>query len=314
MWARYKHYVWPAIGLAAVAFSAWLLFHEIRHLSLEDVSESLVAIPLHRWLLAGTSTVLAYTALAEYDRLALNHLGRSLPWSFVATTSFTTYALAHNIGASVFSGAFVRYRAYTSQGLGSGEIGVLVALCSFTFALGTVLLGGLVLVTQPEPFTLLFEDISTEVLRGFGVLLLTLVALYVIGSWLHFQPLRIGSFELVYPRLPIVWRQLIIGPLELIGAAGILYFALPAEGNPGFIVVLGIFLASFSIALLSHAPGGLGVLEIVFLAGLPGLDPADVLAALIVFRLFYLIVPLLVSLFIILAFEHSQFTKREKEK
>ncbi|MFA7639962.1 MAG: YbhN family protein, partial [Parvibaculum sp.] len=235
-----------------------------------------------------------------------------LPWSFVATTSFTTYALAHNIGASVFSGAFVRYRAYTSQGLGNGEIGVLVALCSFTFALGTVLLGGLVLVTMPEPFTLLFDDISSDVLRGIGVLLLILVALYVIGSWLHFQPLRIGSFELVYPRLPIVWRQLTIGPLELIGAAGILYFALPVEGNPGFIVVLGIFLASFSIALLSHAPGGLGVLEIVFLAGLPGLDPADVLAALIVFRLFYLIVPLLVSLFIILAFEHSQFIKRQK--
>ncbi|MFA7639965.1 MAG: YbhN family protein, partial [Parvibaculum sp.] len=118
MWARYKHYVWPVIGLAAVAFSAWLLFYEIRHLSFEDVSESLAAIPLHRWLLASASTVLAYMALAEYDRLALNHLGRSLPWSFVATTSFTTYALAHNIGASVFSGAFVRYRAYTSQGLG----------------------------------------------------------------------------------------------------------------------------------------------------------------------------------------------------
>ena len=88
------------------------------------------------------------------------------------------------------------------------------------------------------------------------------------------------------------------------------YFALPADGNPGFVIVLGIFLVSFAAALLSHAPGGLGVLEIVFVTGLPDLDPADVLAALIVFRLFYLLVPFAVSLLLILVFERAEFTRR----
>ena len=46
----------------------------------------------------------------------------------------------------------------------------------------------------------------------------------------------------------------------------------------------------------SHAPGGLGVLELVFLAGMPGVPQADVLAALLVFRLLYLIVPVLLYL------------------
>ncbi|MCX4198802.1 FHIPEP family type III secretion protein, partial [Methylobacterium organophilum] len=42
----------------------------------------------------------------------LLHLGvRHLSWLFVSLCSFTTYALSHNIGASVFSGALVRYRA-----------------------------------------------------------------------------------------------------------------------------------------------------------------------------------------------------------
>ena len=58
--------------------------------------------------------------------------------AYVAVSSFTAYALAHNIGASVFSGAVVRYRAYSAKGLGVAEIGVLVAFCSFTFALGAV--------------------------------------------------------------------------------------------------------------------------------------------------------------------------------
>lgn len=63
-------------------------------------------------------------------------------------------------------------------------------------------------------------------------------------------------------------RQLAAAPLELLGAAGIIYFALPDAVNPGFIPVLAIFLASFSVALASHAPGGLGVFEIVFLTAM----------------------------------------------
>ena len=96
------------------------------------------------------STALAYSALAWYDRIALLHLGRRIGWLFVGLTSFTTYAIAHNIGASVLSGAVIRYRAYSTKGLSVGEIGLLVAFCSFTFALGVVTLGGLLLLLRPE--------------------------------------------------------------------------------------------------------------------------------------------------------------------
>ena len=96
------------------------------------------------WALAVAATALAYAALAWYDQIALLHLGRRLSWRFVGLVSFTTYALAHNIGATVLSGAVVRYRAYSTKGLGAAEIGVLVAFCSFTFTLGNLLLGGIV--------------------------------------------------------------------------------------------------------------------------------------------------------------------------
>src|SRR5690606_382533 len=115
--------------------------------------------------------------------------------------------------------------------------------------------------------------------------------------------------ELYYPALPIVARQFLIGPLELLAAAAIIYFVLPAAQNPGYLIVLGVFLVAFSTALISHAPGGLGVFEIVFLAGMPEVDTVSVLAALLVFRLFYLIIPLLIALVIVLAFERSEFAK-----
>ncbi|MDZ7927325.1 MAG: lysylphosphatidylglycerol synthase domain-containing protein [Agrobacterium sp.] len=307
-----RKYIWPVIGLATIGFSACLLYHELRGLSLDDLWESLTAIRARDWVCSGLSTLVAYAALAGYDRIALQHLGRKVNWFFITLTSFTTYALSHNVGASVFSGAVVRYRAYTSKGLSAAEVGILVGLCSFTFIIGTIMLIGLVLVYEPDITERFTGILPVEASTTTGVLLLAIVALYVLGSLLKLRPLKIGSFFLPYPVPKLVAQQLVIGPIELIGAAGIIYFALPDAGNPGFMIILGIFLISFSAALISHAPGGLGVLELVFVTGLPDMNPADVIAALLVFRLLYLIIPFIMALFVILFFERSQLAAARK--
>lgn len=307
-----KDYLWPVIGLLAVAFSGWLLYHQLRDISFDDIVESLDAIPFTNWLLAGLATLAAYAALAGYDRLGLMHLRKRMPWHFITAASFTAYAIGHNVGASVFSGGVVRYRAYSAKGLSAPEVGVLVAFCSFTFALGAILLGGLVLILQPHLLNRFFEDASPWMSFALGIVMLSLIALYVIGSSLRFKSIRIRNFRLQYPRLYIVFRQLVIGPLELIAAAAIIYFALPEASNPGFLLILGVFLASFSAALVSHAPGGLGVLEVVFLLALPEVNPADVIAALLVFRLFYLLIPFALSLILVVIFEHAQWLQRWK--
>ena len=147
---RVHDVAWPIIGLGAVAVSSWLLFKDLRGLSFASLKSALFSISPAGWLLAIGSTCLAYAALAWYDQIALLHLGRRINWRYVAVASFTAYALAHNIGASVLSGAVVRYRAYSAKGLSVGEIGVLVAFCSFTFALGAATVGGFSLLFHPE--------------------------------------------------------------------------------------------------------------------------------------------------------------------
>jgi glycosyltransferase 2 family protein len=315
-----KEFVWPIVGLAAVAVSGWLLYQELTTTSIAEIGQRLVGIPPHRYALAFLATLVAYGALAWYDRIALIHLGvRHVSWLFVSVTSFTTYALSHNIGASVFSGALVRYRAYTSKGLSGPQVAVLVALCSFTFGLGTALLLGVVLTYEPE-ILLSVAGRVPEVLtnpttaRVVGFVLLAGVATYIAGSLLHFRPLTIRGFTIAYPRPNVMVRQLIAAPLELLGAAGIIYFALPEAGNPGFMIVLGAFLAAFSLALASHAPGGLGVLELIFVAMMPSVDKAAVVAALLVFRLFYLILPLFAAILVVLLFERARLAKAWSER
>ena len=303
---RVQDVAWPIIGLGAVAISSWLLFKDLRGLSLASLKHALSSISAARWLLAIGSTSLAYVALAWYDQIALLHLRRRISWRFVAVASFTAYALAHNIGASVLSGAVVRYRAYSQKGLSVGEIGVLVAFCSFTFGLGAATVAGLSLLFHPELIQR-FAGAPVWLGRAGAVALVAAPSLYVIGALSHLPPLRIGAHELVYPRPPVAARQLLAGPLELVGASGIIYFALPAAANPGFAVVLGVFVASFSIALLSHAPGGLGVLEFTFVEAMPDAPQANVVAALLVFRLLYLILPLMFALVVVLNYERKRW-------
>jgi uncharacterized membrane protein YbhN (UPF0104 family) len=310
---RLLEFVWPIIGILAVIISLWLLFREFEGGAVvPQIWEQLKTISFHQYLLAGFSTIAAYGALAWYDRIALRHLGVThISWWFISLCSFTTYAIAHNIGATIFSGGMVRYRAYSTKGLSAGQVAVLVALCSLTFGLGTLLLGGLVLVFEPVQLhrlggilpVFLTNPISA---RAIGFACLGLVAAYVIGSVFKLKPLVIRGFHLEYPSPAVTFQQLLAAPLELLGAAGIIYFALPEQGNPGFFIVLAVFLASFSAALVSNAPGGLGVFELLFIKAMPAVPQVQVLTALLMFRLFYLIIPLLISAVIVVVFERGK--------
>jgi uncharacterized membrane protein YbhN (UPF0104 family) len=139
--------------------------------------------------------------------------------------------------------------------------------------------------------------------------MLALVVLYQLCSLLHLKPLEIRSFRVEYPRPAVAFRQLFAAPIEIIGAASIIYFALPDVGNPGYFVVLGIFLASFSAGLISNAPGGIGVFEFVFISAMPDIPKPEVLAALVMFRLLYLLVPLAMSCIIILVTERHSLSE-----
>jgi uncharacterized membrane protein YbhN (UPF0104 family) len=189
--------LWPLMGLMVVVGSFYLLYHELKGESVgAEVWADLKAIPLPAYLAAGASTLVAYAALAWYDHIALLHLGvRHISWIYISICSFTTYALSHNIGASAFSGAVVRYRAYSAKGLTAAQVAVLVAFCAFTFAFGSVLLGGLLLTTHPSMMQRLsgmlpeiITDPDTALMIGLGCL--AIVGLYVVGSLMRLRPLR----------------------------------------------------------------------------------------------------------------------------
>ena len=306
---RWREAAWFVVGLAALALAGWALLRELRGLTLAEIEAAFAAISAPRWAGALAASALAYFALANYDRIALAHLGRRLDFRYVALASFASYALGHTLGAPVLTGGLARYRAYSAKGLSAAEVGGVVAFTSATFTLGALLTGGLVLLVRPDIAARGFAG-PHWVGTGLAALLLAGPWLYIAGALLHLPPLRLAGFTLTYPRPPLAAQQMLIAPLEILGAAGIVYFALPPAVNPGFVEVLGVFLAAFSAGLVSHAPGGLGVLELTFLKAAPEIPAASALAALLAFRLLYLLAPFVISLAIAAEFERRRWIAR----
>ena len=73
---RSLEYVWPVFGLVAVVVSLFFLSKEFKG---ESVASGVVAqlgsVSVLDYALAVGSALLAYAALAWYDRIALLHLG-----------------------------------------------------------------------------------------------------------------------------------------------------------------------------------------------------------------------------------------------
>ncbi|EPE94265.1 hypothetical protein RGCCGE502_31277 (plasmid) [Rhizobium grahamii CCGE 502] len=291
------------MGIAALVVSVWLLSRELRSLSFAEIGAKLALLPPATWIGSGLSGLAAYAMLGLYDRLALNYLGRKVSPLFAHACAAATYAFAHVVGASVFSGAVIRYRAYTSKGLTGGEVAVLVVFCAFTFALGVVTVMGAVLVWQPSIVDLFLDTLPVELSSGAGIILLGFVALFMLISLVPKKSFSIRSTVINYPSFPVAVGQVIVSSAEIVAATLIIYLALPVSSNPGLPVVAGVFVFSFAAAIISHSPGGLGVFELGFITGLADVPEVDVLAALLVFRLFYFILPFMFSLAVISAFE-----------
>jgi len=120
---KMKKYLWPVIGIATICFSVWLLYKELRHLSLDDVWDSLSAISMHHWMMSGLCTLVAYAALAGLPPqigvygYMLGGIGYALLGSSrqlaIGPTSAISLMIAGTVGA-LAGGDAVRYAQIAS--------------------------------------------------------------------------------------------------------------------------------------------------------------------------------------------------------
>jgi hypothetical protein len=114
------------------------------------------------------------------------------------------------------------------------------------------------------------------------------------------------------PSGPLVLVQIFVGLLDLAAAAIALYVLLPAGVDVSFFRALAVFIAATLLGFASHAPAGLGVFDATILIGLGGENREQLLAALLMFRFLYHLVPLSIALLLFGGVETWRNLRAEK--
>jgi len=297
----------PAVfGVGLLVGAIYVVQREFRGLSVAEIRAAMVAIPSSALWLAAGWTVLAYLLLAVYDKLGSAYAGRPVSWTRSFLASFCGYSLAHNLGFAAVSGAAVRYRLYSAWGLSPIEIAKVVGFTSLTFGLGGMALGGLVLLAEPEVLPWFGEHVPRWALQALAVPFWGVVIGYVLLSR-FVRHIRVFGYEIDLPGPRMALIQTALATADVAVTAAIFYTLLPAVEGLTFVRFLGIYLASYAAGILAHVPGGIGVFDGAMLLGLqPYLPAAQVVGALLVFRLYYYIVPLFIAGALFAGFEIGQ--------
>ena len=290
------HPTWRVVPTVVIATIAVLVLHRLAsHVDWVDVKADLAAAPVRALMLALGVTAVSFAALALYDVLAVRIVapGR-VPPRVAALAGASGYAISNLLGFSWLIGSTVRYRIYSSLGLDARQIAAVIALNWSAFWMGGVLLLGILLTFHPEGLSAVLP-LAPGLETGAGLLLL--LALAALLAWLAGGSRRLSFFgaALLLPDMPHAAFMTAAAVADLLATSLVLYVLLPADLAVNFPLYFLVFFAAVAFGLVSHAPGGLGVFEAGIVLGLGASGRSDVLAALVLYRLIYTVLPFAIA-------------------
>jgi uncharacterized membrane protein YbhN (UPF0104 family) len=293
------HRIGFALSVVIIAVAAVVLYRTLHDIELNEVYKAIKATDTKDILLAGMFVAFGYFTLTFYDLFALRTIGRSdVSYLTAALAGFTSYSVGHNVGASVFTGGAVRYRIYSARDVTAVEVAKICFVAGLTFWLGNAAVLGLGITYEPEAASAInhLPPWLNRLLAG-----LTLCVLFGYVAWVWMRPRVIGrsNWQVTLPGGPLTLLQIFIGIVDLACCAAAMYLLLPHEPYIGFITLAVIFVSATLLGFASHSPGGLGVFDAAMLVALWQFDKEDLLAALLLFRLLYYIIPFALALAIL---------------
>lgn len=284
------------VSVAIAAIAIYALMHALKHVDYDEVFAIVARTNAGLLALALMLVVFSYGSLTIYDLLALRTIGRSdVPYRIAALASFTSYPIAHGVGAVALVSPVIRYRIYACNGLGALDVANICFLTGLTFWLGNLTALGLSLFYEPGAIGLV-DYLPPQVNRVLAAAVLAGVTGFLVWSWR--APRRLGTrkWPVRLPSGPMVLLQIAIGIFDLGAAALAMYVLIPAGMNIGLFRLTAVFIAATLLGFASHTPAGLGVFDAAILLGLGGEDREPLIAALLMFRFLYHFLPFVIAL------------------
>jgi phosphatidylglycerol lysyltransferase len=290
----WRTWIAPVIALAVFAGVLFVIQRELAHFHLRDVLAYMRAMPREAVLAAFGCTTGSYFLLGQFDAAGLRYIRKRLPYRYVALSSFIAYAVTHNFVAGPITGGAVRYRLYTAEKLSGTEIATAQGFCSLTSALGLITMIGLSLLAATDQAATTLH-LHTPWSWIAGTALLVVIASYALWASLGRNDVELHGWELRPPGATLASLQIVLGLTELCVASAVLWWLLPPEAHIRFVEFLGVYALAVTAGILSHVPGGLGVIESVMLLAFPDAPRSELLGALLAYRAIYYLLPLFLA-------------------
>jgi uncharacterized membrane protein YbhN (UPF0104 family) len=288
---------WRRLGIAAsiiiIAFAVITLVRTLKGIDTSVILTALTEIPRGNIGLAALCVFFAFCTLTFYDYFALRTIGKKhVPYRIAALSSFTSYSIGHNIGATVFTGGAIRFRIYSDYGLNAIDVAKICFLSGLTFWLGNTFVLSIGMAWHPAAATAMDQlppAINRMIALG-GVL-----AIFSYLAWLSMGEKRreLGQkgWKVVLPSAPLTLVQILIGVVDLGFCALAMYLLMPANPPIDFMSLAVVFILATLLGFASHAPGSIGVFDAAVLVALPEFGREELLATLLVFRILYFMIP-----------------------
>lgn len=308
--SKYRQPLGLALTLLLFALGLVACRHLLSELDIYALHDAMLSVPSQSLLGALLATVLGFVILLGYEWSASRYAAVQLPPRTLVLGGFSAFAIGNAIGLSMLSGGSVRYRLYARQGLGAAEVARMTVFASLSLGCALPPLAALATLSD-LPGAASALRLPAPLLGGIAAAVLLAAGALVIGLYRRRQPeqpladsllVQFGRRTLRLPGARLSALQLLITALDVAAAATVLYLLLPQA--PPFGAFVLVYLLALATGVLSHVPGGVGVFEAVLLAAFANqLGAAPLAAALLLYRLIYVVLPLLVACVLLLANE-----------
>ena len=215
-----------------------------------------------------------------------------MPYRIAALSSFTSYSIGHNIGATVFTGGAIRFRIYSDYGLNAIDVAKICFLSGLTFWLGNIFVLSIGMAVHPGAASAM-DQLPSTINRLIALGGLASILAYLVWLSLGDKRRELGQkgWKVVLPSAPLTLVQILIGVVDLGFCAMAMYLLMPAQPHIDFMSLAVVFILATLLGFASHAPGSLGVFDAAMLVALPQFGKEQLLATLVVFRILYFMIP-----------------------
>jgi uncharacterized membrane protein YbhN (UPF0104 family) len=285
-WPRVRRWLFPALGIVVLG----LLLSHAHKVDWAGAWQALRRYsPLLLLAVLGLATA-SHALYGCFDLIGRHHTRHKLPRLQTWAIAVTSYAFNLNLG-SLVGGVALRARLYARAGLDETTIAQIVGISLATNWLGYGLVAGSLfaagLIAPPSQ-----AHIGATALRLLGVAMVLLAVAYVLAcAFFKGREWRVRGRRLQLPSAGLALVQLGLSATNwaLMGAA--MYLLLGTQVEYG--KVLGVLMAASIVGVIMPIPGGLGVLEAVYLALLSGsVRQGTLMGAVLAYRALYYFLPL----------------------